>query len=152
MSTLKPLFNREILLYSLALAGLAITMKVVEYRYLVADFVFEVVLAIISLLFLGMGLWIGSHYKKKGKDKVETIAPSMTSSKAIESLGISPREHEVLLLIAKGLSNQEIADRLFVSVHTIKTHVSNLYMKLEVNRRTQAIQKAMELSIINPVE
>lgn len=66
----------------------------------------------------------------------------------LQRLGISKREHEVLELIAKGLSNQEIADKLFVSLNTIKTHTSNLFLKLEVSRRTQAIQKAKELRLI----
>ncbi len=66
----------------------------------------------------------------------------------LERLGISKREREVLELMAKGFSNQEIADRLFVSLNTIKTHSSNLFLKLEVSRRTQAIQKAKELCLI----
>jgi ATP/maltotriose-dependent transcriptional regulator MalT len=63
-------------------------------------------------------------------------------------LGISKREHEVLELMAKGLSNQEIADNLFVSLNTIKTHSSNLFIKLQVGRRTQAVQKGKELGLI----
>ena len=65
-----------------------------------------------------------------------------------EVLGISKREYEVLELMARGLSNQEIADALFVSINTIKTHVSNLFLKLDTKRRTQAIQKAKELRLI----
>jgi ATP/maltotriose-dependent transcriptional regulator MalT len=66
----------------------------------------------------------------------------------LEKLGISKREHEVLELMANGFSNQEIADKLFVSVNTIKTHSANLFLKLEVRRRTQAVQKGKELMLI----
>ena len=66
----------------------------------------------------------------------------------LDERGISRREYEVLELMAKGFSNQEIADRLFVSLNTIKTQSSNLFLKLDVNRRTQAVQKAKELQLI----
>jgi ATP/maltotriose-dependent transcriptional regulator MalT len=62
--------------------------------------------------------------------------------------GISKREYEVLELMAQGLSNQEIAEKLFVSLNTVKTHTSNLFVKLDAKRRTQAIQKAKELGLI----
>jgi ATP/maltotriose-dependent transcriptional regulator MalT len=66
----------------------------------------------------------------------------------LQKLGISKREHEVLQLMAQGLSNQEIADKLFVSLNTIKTHTSNLFLKLEASRRTEAVKKAKELRLI----
>ena len=76
-------------------------------------------------------------------------APFVLDEEKLRQLGISKREHEVLELIASGLSNQEIADKLFVSINTVKTHSSSLFLKLDASRRTQAIQKAKELRIIS---
>ena len=77
------------------------------------------------------------------------VAPSpIVPEEVLRELGISPREYEVLQLMAAGLSNQEIADRLFISLNTVKTHISNLYLKLGVQRRTQAIQKAKEKGLM----
>jgi ATP/maltotriose-dependent transcriptional regulator MalT len=70
------------------------------------------------------------------------------NQKELQNLGLSKREMEVLQLMAEGLSNHEIASRLFVSLNTIKTHSSKVFEKLEVNRRTQAVDKAKKLSLI----
>lgn len=95
---------------------------------------------IIGLLFLIFGIWLGtSSFRKKDRDKYDA-----------EKLGLSVREVEVLELLAEGFSNQEVADKLFVSLNTAKTHISNIYSKMNVKRRTQAIQKARDLALISP--
>ena len=138
--------KRTIILYGLSLAALLAILKMVEYRLFVRDLSVEVYAGFIAVLFTSLGIWLGLKLTRK---KVVVLSPDFRlDTSAIERLGISKREQEVLELISKGLSNQEIADKLFVSVNTIKTHSSNLFQKLEVSRRTQAIQRAKELRLI----
>jgi len=94
-------------------------------------------------VFLGIGLYIN----KRGTSNTSSDLINHTK---IKNLGISSREYEVLVEIAKGLSNKEIGEKLHVSESTVKTHVSNLLVKLNAKRRTQAIQIAKDLSIIRP--
>ncbi len=138
--------KRIVLIYGAALAGLIALLKYVEYRFLVRDFSLEVYIGVIAVLFMGLGIWAGPRLTRR---KVVLIDPNFVLNEAeLQRLGISKREHEVLDLIAKGHSNQEIADKLFVSVNTVKTHLSNLFLKLDAARRTQAIQKAKKLRLI----
>jgi len=102
-------------------------------------------LLLISVAFLSMGILIGK--KVKGKKIIEIIEPAV-DDQMIKMLGISSREMEVLDHLAKGHSNQEIADLLFVSLNTIKTHISNLYIKLDVDKRTKAISRAKQLKLL----
>ena len=102
------------------------------------------IIAAIALVFLGIGLFINSNRNKKLYDADEV------DLQKLKQLGISNREYEVLIELSKGLSNKEIGEKLHVSESTIKTHVSNLLVKLNAKRRTQAIQIAKELSIIGP--
>ena len=139
--------KRIIILYGLALAILVFLLKQLEYRFFVRDLSIEFYVGAIALLFTLLGLWVGYRLTQK---KVVVMAASSfrLDVSQLNKLGISKREHEVLELIAQGLSNQEIANKLFVSLNTIKTHSSNLFLKLEVNRRTQAVQKGKELRLI----
>lgn len=112
----------------------------------------------VAILFTITGIWAGR--KLTAKKQVEVVVektiyvPQHSATdfepdeKAIEKLGISKREYEILALIARGSSNQEIADELFLSVNTVKTHTSNLFMKLDVKRRMQAVQKGKELHLL----
>ena len=126
-----------------ALIGL---MKFIEYRYLVRDFSTEFYVGLVAVMFTAIGIWAGFRLTRK---KVVIVgAPFVLDEEKLQQLGISKREHEVLELIASGLSNQEIADKLFVSINTVKTHSSSLFLKLDASRRTQAIQRAKELRII----
>ncbi len=96
--------------------------------------------------FTGLGIWIGLRLTRK---KFVFVGVDFAlDAEALQRLDITKREYEVLELIAQGLSNKEIADKLFVSLNTIKTHSSNLFLKLEVSRRTQAVQKAKNLRLI----
>ena len=116
-----------------------ILLEIIHYRMMIREINIEIFGGIIGLLFLVLGVWLGSRFYAR-KSKVSFDA---------NKLGLSKRELEVLELIAEGLSNQEIADALFVSLNTTKTHIANIYSKLNVKRRTQAIQKAHDLAIVH---
>lgn len=138
--------KRTIILYGLALAALVFLLKYLEYQLIVRNLSIEFYVGIVALFFTALGIWAGLKLTQK---KVVILGPEFILDETeLQRLGISKREHEVLELMAQGLSNQEIADKLFVSLNTIKTHSSNLFMKLEVSRRTQAIQKAKQLRLI----
>ena len=138
--------KKTILLYGLALALLVFLMKMIEYRFLARDLQLEFYIGAVALIFVALGVWIGLKFTQ---NKVRIISSEFRlNQEALTQLGISKREHEVLELMSQGLSNQEIADKLFVSPNTIKTHSSSIFLKLEVTRRTQAIRKARELGLI----
>ncbi|CAN5596216.1 response regulator transcription factor [soil metagenome] len=147
----------EIFIYGLSMALFIGLLKWLEARFIVLNYRLDFFIGAIAIAFTVLGIWI-AH--KLLKPKVETRIvekevyidreyPEEINQKEIEKLGISKRELEVLILMAKGHSNDEIAEKLFVSVNTIKTHTSNIYLKLEVKRRTQAMEKAKRLNIIS---
>jgi len=121
-------------------------LKLVEYKYFVRDIPLEFYIGLVAVMFTGLGIWAGLRLTRP--KIIETTGPFEINSANIQKLGISKREYEVLELISSGLSNQEIADKLFVSTSTVKTHVSSLLAKLDASRRTQAISRAKELRII----
>ncbi|MEQ8363284.1 MAG: LuxR C-terminal-related transcriptional regulator [Cyclobacteriaceae bacterium] len=138
--------KKTIFLYGLALAVLVLIMRMIEYRFLVRDLTLEFYIGLVALFFTALGIWVGLRFTRK---KVVVIGPEFHfNEKEQIQRSISKRELEVLELMAQGLANQEIADQLFVSLNTVKTHSSNLFSKLEVSRRTQAIQKAKKLNLI----
>lgn len=138
--------KRTIILYAIALAALVFLLKSVEYRFYVRDLSTEFYIGFIAVLFTVLGVWAGLKLTRK---KTVVLSPDFILDESkLQKLGISKREHEVLQLMATGLSNQEIADKLFVSLNTVKTHSSNLFLKLEVSRRTQAVQRGKELRLI----
>jgi two-component system, NarL family, response regulator LiaR len=141
--------KKTILLYGSVLAFLVFILKFIEYRFFVRDLSLEFYMGLVAVIFAVMGVWAGLKLTRK-KTVIVTVpaADFKVDEGKVKDLGISKREYEVLELMAKGLSNQEIADRLFVSLNTVKTHSSNLFLKLESKRRTQAIQKAKELRLI----
>ena len=135
--------KRAVLLYSAAIAVAALSLQWLEYRYAVRALSAEVYIGAVAVGFTALGLWAGYRLTSRGpKTAFER------NDRAIAALGISGRELEVLELLAQGSSNKEIADRLCVSPHTVKTHLGHLYDKLDVARRTQAVQKARELRIL----
>lgn len=150
--------NKLILLYGAALAALLFLLNWLELRFVILDHSFEVYIGAIALLFTSLGIWLTL---KLTKPKIQTVivdreifittpAPAfIPDDLALLKTGISRREWEVLELMSKGLSNQEIADQLFLSLNTIKTHSSNLFVKLDVKRRTQAIEKAKRMGILS---
>ena len=140
---------KRLLLYGLSLAALVFLLKVIEYNFLVRTLSIEIYMGIIAILFTVLGVWGG--LKLTTPKKIIVSIPQgdfVLNDDNLRSFGISKREHEVLELMARGLSNQEIADQLFVSLNTVKTHSANLFIKLDVKRRTQAVQKAKELALI----
>ncbi|HEX8516841.1 MAG TPA: LuxR C-terminal-related transcriptional regulator [Bacteroidia bacterium] len=148
--------NKSIIAYGLSLALLLFLLKWLEFKFLIISHSFEIYAGAIALIFTGLGIWLALKLSKPGKETVviekeiyiTKPAEFILNIKEIEKLGISNRELEVLGLMAEGLSNQEIAGRLFVSLSTIKTHSSKILEKLDVKRRTQAIEKAKRLAII----
>ena len=150
--------NKQILLYGMALAVLLFLLKWLEWRFILFDHAIELYSGAIALLFTGLGIWLAL---KLAKPKVSTVVVEkevLVPVKAevdeaglaseLAKLGMSQRELEVLRLMAEGLSNQEIADRLFVSLNTVKTHCSRIFEKLDARRRTQAIERGKRLGII----
>jgi DNA-binding CsgD family transcriptional regulator len=134
---------RTILVYGALLAVGAFGLNWLEYQYLVRAYPFQTYAAIVALAFLSLGVWAGARVFRRAPP-----APPGINETALESLGISAREREVLELLAAGRSNKEIARHLDVSPNTVKTHVGNLFGKLAVRRRTQAISRARELGIL----
>jgi DNA-binding CsgD family transcriptional regulator len=138
--------RKTIILYGITLAALTALLKLIEYRYWFSDFSMELSFVVVALLFTGLGVWAGLRLTRR---KIVLINPDFQLDEAeLERRGISKREYEVLELMAGGLSNQEIADKLFVSLNTVKTHSSNLFTKLGVKRRTEAIRRAKELRLL----
>jgi DNA-binding CsgD family transcriptional regulator len=138
--------HRTILIYGVAMAVLIGLLKFVEYRFFVRDIPLEFYVGIVAVTFTALGTWAGLRLTRP--KVIETPAPFFLDKANLRKVGISKREYEVLELIAQGLSNQEIADKLFVSVSTVKSHTANIFAKLDARRRTHAIQRAKELHII----
>ncbi len=137
------MMKKTILLYAAGLAIVAFAMQWLKYRYVSQLHSTEVYLVLIAIGFTALGLWAGYRLTRK------TVSPAFEKNEAaLASLGISPREYETLELLSQGHTNKEIARKMEVSPNTVKTHLSKLYEKLDVQRRTQAIQKAKELALI----
>lgn len=138
--------RKTILIYGVALAVLTALLKFIEYRFLVSDFSLEFYLGTVAVFFTGLGIWAGLKLTRR---KVVIVTPDFKlNEQEMQRSGISAREYEVLELMAQGLSNKEIAGKLFVSTNTVKTHSSNLFNKLAVRRRTEAIRRAKELRLL----
>jgi len=150
--------RRTILIYGIAMAVLIGLLKYIQYQFFVRDLSIEFYIGVVAVLFVCLGAWAGSRLTRTKIAIVEKevivervmVADSdfRLNESELDRLGISKREYEVLELISQGLSNQEIADKLFVSTNTIKTHSSNLFMKLDARRRTQAIQRARKFGLL----
>jgi DNA-binding CsgD family transcriptional regulator len=135
---------RTIILYALALALGAALLKWLEYRYVARAFSTEIYVALLALGFISLGVWAGRKLTP-----APTAGEGFTRNEAaIRSLGLSPRECEILALLASGQSNKELARTLAISPNTVKTHIARVYEKLEVERRVQAIEKARWLALI----
>jgi NarL family two-component system response regulator LiaR len=137
---------RDILLYGVCGGVLIAVLKLTEYRFLVVEHSVEIYGALVAVLFAGLGIWLGQTLTRKKLAVIVKEVPAPVTSPFVadetrmSQLGITPRELEILGLIATGLSNREIAGRLFVSENTVKTHSSRLFDKLGAKRRTQAVQ------------
>jgi DNA-binding CsgD family transcriptional regulator len=150
--------KKQILIYGLiyGLCGgvLIVVLRLVEYRFLVVEHSVEIYGGLIALLFALLGGWLGLKLTRKKETivfkevLVSADAPFVLNEQRLRELSITPRELEILDLIAKGMSNREIAEKLFVSESTVKTHSSRLFDKLSAKRRTQAVQIGKELGLI----
>ena len=140
---------RDILLFGVC-GGLLITvLKLTEYRFLVVEHSVEIYGGLVAALFSALGIWLGlTLTRKKAEPSLSPTGPFTPDERRISELGITPRELEILGLIAAGLSNREIADQLFVSENTVKTHSSRLFDKLGAHRRTQAVQLGKQAHLI----
>ena len=127
-------------------------LRLIEYRFLVVEHSLEIYGGLIALLFAGLGIWLGLKLTRKEEiivlKEVAVSAPFTLNQGNLQELGVTRRELEILELIASGLSNREIAEKLFVSENTVKTHSSRLFDKLSAKRRTQAVQIGKELGLI----
>lgn len=154
--------RRHVLWYGLAAGLLIVLFRLVEYRWLVLTHSFELYGALLAIIFAAVGIWVGLRLTTPKVVVEERIvlrevpgtvpqAPATDFSRdddQVAALGVTPRELEILGLLAEGLSNREIAERLYVSENTVKTHASRLFDKLEVRRRTQAVQRGQQLRLI----
>jgi len=141
--------RKTVLLYGLLGGVLVAVLKLIDYRYLVLEHSLEIYGGLVAAVFSGLGIWLGLKLTRpKEIVVVREARPFVVNRAKLDALGITPREHETLTLIAAGLSNREIAEKLFVSENTVKTHSSRLFEKLNARRRTQAVQIAKESGLI----
>ena len=129
-------------------------LRLIEYRFLIIGHSLEIYGGLVALIFAGVGIWLGLKLTRKEEVVIvrEVPVPATTTfvlnERKQEELGITKRELEILSLIASGLSNREIAEKLFVSENTVKTHSSRLFEKMNAKRRTQAVQIGKEVGLI----
>lgn len=150
--------KKHLLIYGVCGGLLILALKVIEYRFLVIEHSIEIYGGLVALLFASLGIALGLKLTKKKETviirevpveiPVPARDPFVFNDAKSQQLGITARELEILQLIAGGLSNREIAEKLFVSENTVKTHSSRLFDKLSAKRRTQAVQIAKELRLI----
>jgi NarL family two-component system response regulator LiaR len=146
--------RRHVLLYGLLAGVLIAGLRLLEYRWLVLEHSVEIYGGLVAAVFATLGIWLGlkltRHTETVVVREVEVPAPLnfVRDQNKLEALGITPRELEILELIAAGLSNKEIAERVYVSENTVKTHSSRVFDKLGARRRTQAVQLGKELRLI----
>lgn len=154
--------KKTVLLYGIPGGALIALLKYVEYRYVVLEHSIEIYGGIVALLFASLGIWLGLKLTRQ-RDRViiqevqvpvevrvpvPASGPFKRDDAKVEQLGITPRELDILDALAAGLSNREIAERLYVSENTVKTHAARLFDKLSARRRTQAVQRAKEAGLL----
>jgi NarL family two-component system response regulator LiaR len=146
--------KRIVLVYGLLGGLLVAVLKFIEYRFIVVEHSWEIYGGLIALIFSGLGIWLGLKLTRRvdrvvvREVQVPVPTPLTVDPSRREQFGITARELEILEAIAAGLSNREIAEKLFVSENTVKTHSSRLFDKLDAKRRTQAVQRAKEAGLI----
>jgi DNA-binding CsgD family transcriptional regulator len=146
--------KRHVLIYGLLGGALIAVLKWTEYRFLVVEHSIEIYGGLVAATFAVLGIWLGLRLTGTRETIVvrevpaPPIEPMHAPRKSREDLGITRREFEILELIASGMSNREIAEKLFVSENTVKTHSSRVFEKLGAKRRTQAVQFGKELGLL----
>jgi DNA-binding CsgD family transcriptional regulator len=158
MTFLKKIYlrSRHLILYGSILAILVFVLKWLQWKFLILDNSLDIYIGLIAIFFTVLGIWIATQLVKPKIEKVivekeiylETRPQFGINEAELRKLNLSSREYEDLQLLSRGCSNADIADKLFLSLSTVKTHVSNLFFKMDVKSRTQAIEKAKRLKII----
>ena len=144
--------KRYVLIFGLVGGALVTLLQWMQYRFLVVEHSVEIYAALIAAIFAGVGIWLGIRLtRSEPKVVIQQVLrpiPFVPDPRRCDDLGITPREMEILALVAKGLSNREIAGQLFVSENTVKTHCSRAFDKLGARRRTQAVQLGKEFGLL----
>ncbi len=162
-----PIMKRHVLIFGLVGGLLIATLQFSEYRFVVIEHSVELYSALVAILFAAFGIWLGQRITRRRETIRETVvvkevlvpaeaptpfvpnsAPFAPNAAQQQTLGITARELEILTLVARGLSNREIATQLFVSENTVKTHCARAFDKLGAARRTQAVQRGKELGLL----
>jgi DNA-binding CsgD family transcriptional regulator len=145
---------KSILLFAAVGGVLIVALRLIEYQHFVRAFPGEVYGGLVAVIFAGVGAYAGLKWARAKEIvvlkeiRVRESGPFALNVEALKETGLTPREHEILGLIAEGLSNREIGERLFVSENTVKTHSARVFEKLGVARRTQAVQEGRRLGLI----
>lgn len=157
MHFLKTIFRKygHIGVYGLSIAVLVFLLKWLQWNFLIVDNSLDIYSGLIAVLFTVLGIWIALQLTRGRKaapvvvmqERIADPVPFRIDQAELEKLKLTPREYEVLQLMVKGHSNAEIAESLFLSLSTIKTHASNLFVKMDVSSRTKAIEKAKRLRL-----
>jgi DNA-binding CsgD family transcriptional regulator len=158
--------KRHVLIFGLVGGLLIVTLQYTQYRFVVIEHSVELYGALVAALFAAFGIWLGLRITRRREIVRETIVvkevpvasgvsreagtgePFAPNAASQQSLGITARELEILTLVARGLSNREIAAQLFVSENTVKTHCARVFDKVGAARRTQAVQRGKELGLL----
>ena len=137
--------KKTVLVFAALIFSILLLFRLGEYSLITGNVTIEIIMAVVAFVFFGIGVVLN---KNSLQQKKEIQPQPKVDFNKIKELEITNREYEVLQAVAKGLSNKEIAEKLFLSESTIKTHVSSLLLKLNAKRRTQAVQIAKELHIL----
>ena len=151
--------RKQVLIFGLVGGVLVTLLQWTEFHFVVLEHSIAIYGVLIAILFAGAGIWLGTRLlapRERIVDRiVEIVVPASaptanfaTDDAVRERLGITRRELEVLELVARGLSNREIGETLFVSENTVKTHCSRAFDKLGARRRTEAVQRSKELGLL----
>jgi NarL family two-component system response regulator LiaR len=150
--------KRHALIFGLVGGVLIVILQYTEYRFIVIEHSVELYSALVAILFSAFGIWLGLRITRNREtvvirevpapDQAQSLEPFTPNIARQQTLGITARELEILNLVARGLSNREIATQLFVSENTVKTHCSRAFDKLGAARRTQAVQRGKELGLL----
>ena len=155
--------KRHVLIFGLVGGLLIVTLQYTQYRFVVIEHSVELYGALVAALFAAFGIWLGLRITRRREVVRETVVvrevpvppvegttgePFAPNAASQQSLGITARELEILTLVARGLSNREIAEQLFVSENTVKTHCARVFDKVGAARRTQAVQRGKELGLL----
>lgn len=151
-----PRHLRDIAIYAACGGVLLLALRLAEFHYAFVSHSIEIYAAIVAVVFAGLGIWLGGTLTRKKPEvivrevpvEVPVFGPFVLNEAKVAELQITPRELEILGLVAQGLSNKEIAERVFVSENTVKTHVSRVFDKLGARRRTEAVQIAKSSNLI----